>query len=114
MTADRDDADDPEVLSEEAVRRLLTRASELETARSNHLSIAELREIAREAGIAPSAFEQALTELRNRSLRPNAGAKSRETTKVSRLKTVALGALLMLGGVGVALLALLLGRMFLP
>ena len=61
---ERDQAHDAERLPEEAARRLLTRASELEAARGAELSVAELREAAREAGIAPGAFEQALAELR--------------------------------------------------
>lgn len=48
-------------------------------------SIAELREIAREVGIAPSSFEQALTELRNRSLHADAEARSLETRRVADL-----------------------------
>jgi transposase-like protein len=102
MAADPNNADDPEVLSEEAVRRLLTRASELEAARSTQLSTAELREIAREVGIAPSSFEQALTELRNRALHPDAEARSLETKKSSRFKTATLGALVTLGALGAA------------
>ena len=57
-------ARDAERLPEEAARRLLQRASELEAARSADLSVAELRAAAREAGITPSAFEQALAEFR--------------------------------------------------
>jgi hypothetical protein len=63
---ERDQARDDERLPEQAARRLLARASELEAARGAELSIAELREAAREAGIAPGAFEQALAELRER------------------------------------------------
>jgi hypothetical protein len=61
---ERDHARDAERLPEEAARRLLARASELEAARVIELSVGELREAAREAGIAPGAFEQALAELR--------------------------------------------------
>ena len=57
-------ARDAERLPEEAARRLLQRASELEAARSADLSVAELRAAAREAGITASAFEQALAEFR--------------------------------------------------
>ena len=57
-------ASDAERLPEEAARRLLQRASELEAARSADLSVAELRAAAREAGITPGAFEQALAESR--------------------------------------------------
>ena len=48
--------------------RLLVRASEIEAARGTELTVAELREVAREAGIAPSAFDEALAELRNRDV----------------------------------------------
>lgn len=61
---ERNQARDAERLPEEAARRLLERASELEAARGAELSIAELREAAREAGITPGAFEQALAEYR--------------------------------------------------
>lgn len=111
MATDRNNADDPEMLGEEAVRRLFTRASELEAARSTQLSIAELREIARDVGIAPSAFEQALTELRNRSLHPDAETRVPETKKSSRLNAAALGILATLGTLGAAYVFL---RMLLP
>jgi hypothetical protein len=55
---------DAERLPEAAARRLLERASELEAKRGAELSVAELREAAREAGITPGAFEQALAEYR--------------------------------------------------
>jgi hypothetical protein len=61
---ERNQGREAERLSEEAARRLLERATELEAARSAGLSVAELREAAREAGITPDAFEQALTEFR--------------------------------------------------
>lgn len=69
---ERDHGRDAQRLPEEAARRLLARASELEAARGAELSVAELREAAREAGIAPSAFEQALAELRARDSAPAA------------------------------------------
>lgn len=71
---ERDEPRDAERLSAEAARLLLTRASELEAARGSELSIAELREAAREAGIAPAAFDQALTELRERDSAMTAGS----------------------------------------
>ena len=77
---ERNQARDAERLPETAARRLLERASELEAARGAELSVAELREAAREAGITPGAFEQALPNtvrpLHHRSLwqrRPRAG-----------------------------------------
>jgi hypothetical protein len=61
---ERNKGRDAERLPEEAARRLLERASELEAVRSAELSVAELREAARDAGITPGAFEQALAEFR--------------------------------------------------
>lgn len=52
-------------LSEDAARRLLTRASEIDSAQSAELPLADLRQASLEAGIAPNAFEQALVELRD-------------------------------------------------
>jgi hypothetical protein len=61
---ERNHGRDAERLPEDAARRLLERASELEAGRGADLSVAELREAAREAGITPDAFEQALAEYR--------------------------------------------------
>jgi hypothetical protein len=61
---ERNQGRDAERLPAEAARRLLERASELEAARATDLSVAELREAAREAGITLDAFEQALAEYR--------------------------------------------------
>jgi hypothetical protein len=63
---ERDQTRDAERLSEETARRLLARASELEAARGAELSVGELREAAREAGITSGAFEDALAEFRGR------------------------------------------------
>ena len=72
-----------EKLSADVARRVLERASELEAAHNVEMSVAELREVAREAGIPSSAFEQALTELR-------AGAQPAvaENTSVARGKPI--------------------------
>jgi hypothetical protein len=51
-------------LSESSAAALLARATQLDAARAGTMSVAELRDAAREAGIAPEAFEQALGELR--------------------------------------------------
>jgi hypothetical protein len=58
----RDDVRSTHPLSDDDARRLLTRAAELDVARASDVSIAQLRDIAREAGIAPAAFESALGE----------------------------------------------------
>ena len=57
----------PEALSEDAAHRLLARAVELDARRASDVSIAQLRDIALEAGIAPAAFEDALAEIRGLS-----------------------------------------------
>ena len=49
-------------LSDDAAAMLLARASQLDAATADQTSIAELRQAARNAGIAPEAFEQALSE----------------------------------------------------
>ena len=86
---DRDQSRDAERLPEEAARRLLTRASELEASRVAELSVAELREAAREAGIAPASFEQALAELRGRDLSAAAPSPPTRLRRLTRLWPVA-------------------------
>lgn len=54
-------------LSEEAARRLLDRASELDAARGRTLTVAHLREAAHEAGISVHAFDAALLEMEQAS-----------------------------------------------
>jgi hypothetical protein len=50
------------LLSDESVRKLLMRAAELDGAGGSVLSIAQVRQIAIEAGISPHSFETALQE----------------------------------------------------
>ena len=63
----------PDLLSEDAAHRLLARAVELDAHRAGSLSIEQLRDVARDAGISSRAFEDALVEARagtpNRSWR---------------------------------------------
>jgi hypothetical protein len=54
---------DTQKLSESDAQRLLARAAEIERAQGTQLSLAELRAVALEAGIAPNAFEEAVGEL---------------------------------------------------
>ena len=54
---------DAEVLPEQVASRLLTRASELDAAQRAGTVVAELRAAATEAGISPTAFDAALSEL---------------------------------------------------
>ena len=65
MSREQSGFDETERLTDEAARRLLVRASELDAARPAQMSVAELRDVAREAGIRASAFEEALAELRD-------------------------------------------------
>ncbi len=103
---ERDQARDAERMPEDAARRLLARASELEAARGAELSVAELREAAREAGIAPGAFDQALAELRSRdpAARAAAGPAPTRMRRVARFWPAAL--------ILAALLTLFVARMF--
>ncbi len=101
-----DQARDAERLPEEAARRLLARASELEAARGTELSIAQLREAAHEAGITPGSFEQALAELRARDTVAVAGPASPKRRGLARFWPAAL----ILG----ALLSILVLRMLFP
>jgi hypothetical protein len=64
VTGEKSHPDENEKLTEEAARRVLVRASQIEAARTPQMSVAELRAVASEAGITPSAVDQALTELR--------------------------------------------------
>lgn len=51
-------------LNEDAARRLIQRATELDASLSSQSSVAELREAARGAGISDEAFQRALDEVR--------------------------------------------------
>jgi hypothetical protein len=105
----RDEMRDTELLPEAAARRLFTRASELEAAAGVEVSVAELREAARAAGIASSAFERALAELRGRDPIPGAAAGSVPTRprRLARFWPAALAAALVL-----AVLAVFVSRLF--
>lgn len=112
MSPERDQPDDAERLPEEAVRRLLARASELEAARTAELSVAELRDVAREAGIAPSALEQAIAELRGRPVADT--ATGMVPSRRFQLRSLGFGALLTVGFITAALLLVLLTRLVVP
>ncbi len=110
MPADRNHPDESERLSDEAVRRLLGRASELEAARSSELSLAELRDVAREAGIAPSALEQAIAELRSQQPAADAQPSIVEPSRRSQLRSIGIGAALTVGAIVAALFLVLVMR----
>jgi hypothetical protein len=110
---ERDRARDAERLSEETAQHLLARASELEAARGAELSVADLREAARQAGIEPGAFEQALAELRERELAAAAGPVPSRPGRLARLWPAARATGLAFGGLMAALiLAALLSRLW--
>ena len=64
MTRDPERLPSETLVSEEAAHRVLARAVELDARLADQVSIAQLREVAREAGIAPAAFDEALSEFR--------------------------------------------------
>lgn len=68
-------------LSEDSAAGLLARATQLDAATADKVSIAELREAARDAGIAPDAFEQAVSEFHAASavadVKPAEGSRRR-------------------------------------
>jgi hypothetical protein len=64
MAIENDPHADALRLPEDAAHRLLARAVELDARLAGEVSIAQLRDVAREAGIAPAAFDDALRELR--------------------------------------------------
>ena len=104
---EREGPRDAERLPAETARRLLARASELEAARGSELSVAELRDAAREAGIAPAAFDQALTELRARdSMTAGSPPKPSGLSRIARFWPAAL--------IVAAFLAFLILRMIVP
>ena len=70
MASDQKDAPDATRISEEEAHRLLARAAELDARSAASVPLSQLRDVAREAGIAPEAFERALTELRAGTLGP--------------------------------------------
>ena len=103
---ERNQARDAERLPETAARLVLERASELEAARGAELSVAQLREAAREAGITPSAFEQALAEYRETASSLVGAAPPAPRRRLGRLWPAAL--------VLAALLSVLVIRMLVP
>jgi hypothetical protein len=57
-------------LPEDAARRLIARATELDARLQTESSIADLRDAARQAGISDEAFQRALDEVRAESAKP--------------------------------------------
>jgi len=92
-------------LSDESARTLLTRATELDSARLSGASIAELRAAAVDAGIAPEAFEQALAEAQSAALAAPARTESPWLGRVRWTLLISGGVFLM------ALVAVILTRL---
>jgi hypothetical protein len=103
---ERNQPRDSERLPEAAARRLLERASELEARRGAEMSVAELREAAREAGITPDAFEQALAEYHGTDLASPVPAPGSPPRRLARFWPAAL--------VLAALVSLLVVRLLFP
>jgi hypothetical protein len=64
-------------LSEDAAHRLIARAIELDARRAEEVSIAQLREVAQEAGISLQAFEEALHEVGSLEVMPKLSVRER-------------------------------------
>lgn len=92
---DRPDPTPKERLRRETASALLARASELDAAASDGMTVTELRAAAAEAGISSAAFETALGELRG------AGRGQQSETSPRRWRSKRIGAV----AVGLALLA---------
>jgi len=99
---------DAETLSEDVAHRLLARAVELDAQRVDRVSIDELRDIAREVGISPHAFDDALAEVRKAAL-PQQRKSARE-----RLRAVPVNVLPIVGYWGTVRLVDQVGLAYFP
>jgi hypothetical protein len=97
MTDEHDRPEEPQTLSDEDARRLLARASEIDSAQSAELPLTDLRQASLEAGIAPNAFEQALVELRGGHAVADSGSASIGSTTRRRLPAGLLNSLKTVG-----------------
>ena len=88
-------------LSDDTAQRLLARATQLDSARTAGMSIAELRRAATEAGIAPEAFDQALIELHEPE--PEIARSRPAQQSVRRIVTIVIMVLVTLLAFGFAL-----------
>jgi hypothetical protein len=71
--ADKRDGLDSVRLDEQAARKLIERATELDARFASQSSVADLREAAMAAGISEEAFRRALEEVRSESVAPPPG-----------------------------------------
>ena len=99
---------EPQTVSEDVARRLLTRASEIDSAQSDAVPLSDLREASQEAGIAPGAFEQALVELSGSDPVADAGSRTTPATVISRVPAALLSSAKTVGLVLATLLVLML------
>jgi hypothetical protein len=77
-------------LSDDSAAALLARATQLDAARLANTSVAELRRAALDAGIAPEAFEQALSELRAAAAVPDVRPAEGRRRRLYRVVGIAL------------------------
>ena len=82
MTERPEQPDGSTLLPEETAHRILARAVELDAAQASDISLARLREVAREAGIGGRAFEQAFREFQPTVIAPVADVQREEGSKV--------------------------------
>src|SRR4051812_20667202 len=73
------------LLNEETAHRLLARAAALEAAHGSHLSLEQLRDAAREAGISADAFDRAVHEWTAATL-PDASISTKPVSAGGRLR----------------------------
>ena len=113
MSSDSNQPKSGQSFPDDTVRRVLMRATELDAARSAELSLEELQDVAREAGITPSALDQAIAELNSSSLAEETEVKpTLEGKGVNRIRPVAVGALLTFGLIASAVFVYSLARLF--
>jgi hypothetical protein len=80
--------------ADDAARQLLARAIELDAKRSSEMSVAQLRDVATEAGISRSSFDAALSEMQHPAP-PVPGRTPRQRRRLLlALTLMAVGALL--------------------
>lgn len=102
------DRPEPQTLADDEARRVLARASEIASVRATEMRVADLREAAREAGIPPDAFDQALIELRDGSAEPAADSAETAADTGSRVRAILLRAVGTVGLVIATLIVLML------
>jgi hypothetical protein len=100
-------------LPEDAARRLIARATELDARLATESSIADLRDAARQAGISDEAFQRALDEVRSESAKPVVAQAGRGTFAPRRFLKLAI-VLLVIGAALAVVTARLVGPVRAP